>query len=93
MRKIILTPTPEDNARAAQSDENLRLAREGKITEAEYERRERALFREARAELNVACRLPPDYLSPGEIQWKRILAERRAKASAKRKRKGSSKSG
>jgi hypothetical protein len=87
MRKIILTPILEDNVREAQSAENLRLAREGKITEAEYERRERDLIREARAEANIAQGLPPGYLSPGEIEWKRILAQRRAKASAKRKRK------
>jgi hypothetical protein len=82
-KTIILTPTASDLTRAAQSAENLTLAREGKITEKEYERRERELFAQARAESNVAQGLPADYISAGEAEWRRVLAERKRKSARK----------
>jgi hypothetical protein len=86
MHKIIFTPSPEDKARALASAEDLGLAREGKITKTEYDRRERKRILEVRAELNVAHGLPAGHVSPEEIEWKRIQAKRREKAKAKRKR-------
>ncbi len=82
-KRMTFTPSAEYLEKAAQSAENLKLAREGKISKKEYDRRERDLVAQFRAESNVAQGLPPDYVSPGEIEWRRILRERRAKRGTK----------